>query len=290
MDMTWKIIDALGAAMLPQLPYALGLSIFFTVATCFKSQACNPGKVWWRNRELFTDVQYFFIGPIIMPYLRIIMMLLIACILRGALSERDIVDYIQNGRGPVSQLPFWGQVAFYVIVGDFLLYWSHRMFHNLVLWPFHAVHHSSIDLDWTSTFRTHPINQMLGSGLVSIFMLMIGVPPVIMLALVPFDIISAAFVHANLNWTLGPLKYVVATPVFHRWHHTGVDEGGDSNFSPTFSIWDYVFGTFYMPEGQLPKEYGVDDPLFPTTWAGQMIVPFKQFIDRLQQPPKVKTT
>ncbi len=288
MDMMWKIIDTLGAAMLPQIPYALGLSIFFTAVTYFKSQACNPGKVWWRNRELFTDLQYFFIGPIIMPYLRIMLMLLIAGLLRGALSDNDIVDYLQNGRGPVSQLPFWGQVAFYVIVGDFLLYWSHRMFHNLVLWPFHAVHHSSIDLDWTSTFRTHPVNQMLGSGLVSILMILIGVPPVIMIALVPFDIISAAFVHANLNWTLGPLKYVIATPVFHRWHHTGVDEGGDSNFSPTLSIWDYMFGTFYMPEGRLPQEYGVDDPLFPTTWAGQMIVPFKQFIDRLQQPPKAK--
>ena len=67
-----------------------------------------------------------------------------------------------------------------------------------------------------------------------------------------------------------------------------LDEGGDSNFSSTFSIWDYLFGTFYMPEGVLPQEYGVDDPLFPTTWHGQMIVPFKQFLDRLQQAPKSK--
>ena len=70
----------------------------------------------------------------------------------------------------------------------------------------------------------------------------------------------------------------------------GVDQGGDSNFGSTFSIWDYLFGTFYMPEGQLPQEYGVDDPLFPTTWAGQMIVPFQQFLARIQAPPKPSKT
>src|ERR1700733_3672234 len=26
-------------------------------------------------------------------------------------------------------------------------------------------------------------------------------------------------IHANLRWTLGPLRYVIAIPVFHGWHH-----------------------------------------------------------------------
>ena len=101
-----------------------------------------------------------------------------------------------------------------------------------------------------------------------------------MISLAPFDAITAAFVHANLNWTLGPLKYIVATPVFHRWHHTHTDQGGDMNFGSTFAIWDLLFGTYYMPEGQLPEVYGTDDP-FPEDWASQMIVPFKQFFQRL---------
>ena len=74
---------------------------------------------------------------------------------------------------------------------------------------------------------------------------------------------TALFVHANLNWTFGPLKYVIATPVFHRWHHGPPHLGGNKNFAPTFALWDYLFGTFYMPEGELPKEYGVDDPHMP---------------------------
>jgi sterol desaturase/sphingolipid hydroxylase (fatty acid hydroxylase superfamily) len=61
-----------------------------------------------------------------------------------------------------------------------------------------------------------------------------------------------AFVHANLR-TLGPFKYVLATPVFHRWHHTPFEDGGDTNFAGTFPIWDILFGTFRMPKNRLPK-------------------------------------
>ena len=39
-------------------------------------------------------------------------------------------------------------------------------------------------------------------------------------------VFMSAFVHANLNWTLGPFRYVLASPVFHRWHHTALERGG----------------------------------------------------------------
>ena len=70
----------------------------------------------------------------------------------------------------------------------------------------------------------------------------------------PFTTFHSAFVHANLNWTLGPFKYVLATPVFHRWHHTSLEEGGNTNFAGTFPLWDLLFGTFRMPENRLPDD------------------------------------
>jgi sterol desaturase/sphingolipid hydroxylase (fatty acid hydroxylase superfamily) len=282
----WTLFDRLIELLRGQLPWGLGLAALFTVLTLFQSQACNPGRPWWKSRDLLTDVHYFFLVPIIAPYAKLVSMLLIVAAMRGAMTEIEIADYITNGRGPVGQLPLWGQAIVYIVGTDFLLYWTHRVFHKAVLWPFHAVHHSSQDVDWTTAYRAHPINQMLGSGLVLTFMIVIGVSPSIMIWLAPFDTITAAFVHANLNWTLGPLRYVLATPVFHRWHHTAPEEGGECNFSSTFSVWDLMFGTFYMPEGELPQEYGVDDALFPTTWTGQMVVPFKLFLAQLQAPPK----
>jgi sterol desaturase/sphingolipid hydroxylase (fatty acid hydroxylase superfamily) len=93
---------------------------------------------------------------------------------------------------------------------------------------------------------------------------------------VPFGVFMSAFVHANLNWTLGPFKYVLASPVFHRWHHTALDRGGSKNFAGTFPIFDLLFGTFYMPAKALPDDYGVPDPAFPKGFAAQMVYPFKQ--------------
>ncbi len=80
--------------------------------------------------------------------------------------------------------------------------------------------------------------------------------------------------HANLDWTLGPFKYVFAGPVFHRWHHT--IEQGDKNFAGTFSFFDLMFGTFHMPEGQLPQNYGIDDANMPESFGMQVLYPITQ--------------
>jgi sterol desaturase/sphingolipid hydroxylase (fatty acid hydroxylase superfamily) len=265
-EQIWLVISS-------QAPWWIGFGICFTVLASLSGHACNPGKVWWRNPGLATDVLFCVLSDIIGPYLRIIAILLVAVFLAG-LSADGVADFIAVGTGPLSGSPFWLQLAVYVLGSDLLLYWSHRIFHGRVLWPFHAVHHSPEELDWTSAYRFHPVNRLFSSILVSIIMLKLGVPPWLMIALVPIDAIISVWVHANLNWTFGPLKYVVATPVFHRWHHTGVDEGGSSNFAPTFPFIDVVFGTFYMPEGKLPQTYGVDDPGFPKDFAGLVIAPF----------------
>ena len=119
-------------------------------------------------------------------------------------------------------------------------------------WKYHAIHHSSEELDWISAARFHPVNLFLGTIGVDVILLMAGISPNTMLWVGPFTTFHSAFVHANLNWTLGPFKYVLATPVFHRWHHTSLEQGGNTNFAGTFPLWDILFGTFRMPEGELP--------------------------------------
>jgi sterol desaturase/sphingolipid hydroxylase (fatty acid hydroxylase superfamily) len=157
------------------------------------------------------------------------------------------------------------------------MYWLHRMFHGGGFWKYHAIHHSSEDVDWISAARFHPVNLLLGTIGVDVVLLTAGISPGVMLWLGPFNIFHSAFVHANLNWTLGPFKYVVATPVFHRWHHTSRREGGDTNFAGTFPLWDILFGTFRMPKGTLPDQYGVDDQSsFPREIIGQLAYPFRK--------------
>jgi len=154
-----------------------------------------------------------------------------------------------------------------------------RTWYGRSLWRYHAIHHSAEDVDWTTAYRFHPVNLLFGTFLVSAVMLFAGISPTVALFTVPFDTVTAYFVHANLNWTLGPLRYVLATPVFHRWHHTPPAEGGNANFAPLFSLWDVLFGTFHMPEGRIPAHYGVDDPVFPRGFLGQLAYPFRHLID-----------
>ena len=128
---------------------------------------------------------------------------------------------------------------------------------------------------YTPAARFHPINLFFGSVLADVVLLLAGISPNIFLVLGPINIAHSAFVHANLDWTLGPFKYVIATPVFHRWHHTAAERGGEKNFAATFPLLDMMFGTFYMPAGVLPDRYGIDDKEFPTTFGAQLAHPFK---------------
>jgi sterol desaturase/sphingolipid hydroxylase (fatty acid hydroxylase superfamily) len=267
-----KIRDVLATI----LPSTMAFAAVFAVLTLFPSLACNRGKPWWRNRGLLTDLCYCFVLPFFIPYMRLALLILGFAFVGWFVDAKDFGDTFGRGYGPFARLPLWAQAIVYLVLSDFLMYWLHRVFHGKRLWPYHAVHHSAEDVDWTTAYRFHPVNLWLDAYLVDAILLFMGMPVVALALMVPFNTVTSAFVHANLNWTLGPLKHVFASPVFHRWHHTSPEFGGDKNFASTFSLWDVLFGTFYMPEGKLPEAYGVDDPNFPASLAGQLAYPFRR--------------
>ena len=224
--------------------------------------ACNPGPPWWRKRELVTDLCYWFVIPLFARYLRIGLLVMGAAFLFGINTAEGLVEFYDDGHGPLARLPLWLQAIIFLVGSDFMMYWIHRAFHRPPLWRYHAVHHSSEHLDWISAARFHPINIFLGSVATDVVLLLAGISPNVLVFLGPFTIAHSAFVHANLNWTLGPFKYVIAGPVFHRWHHTEAERGGEKNFASTFPVLDLMFGTFYMPKNELPDRYGIADPSF----------------------------
>ncbi len=259
-----------------QIPVIAGLAALFSLLAIFQSQASSPGKFWWRNPGLVTDIFYALGNGVLAKYLRLPAFLVIFFLLTGTVSKAAIDDYFNNGRGVLHGVSFWWQAAIYLLLTDLLLYWIHRLFHGAAFWKYHAIHHSARQVDWTTSYRFHPVNLMLQPSLVAVIMLLLGITPEVMAFFVPWDILSAAFVHANVKWTFGPLKYIIATPVFHRWHHCMPDDGGNTNFAPTFAFYDVLFGTFYMPEGRLPQLFGVDEYHFPQGYLEQMIYPFKR--------------
>ena len=218
MNLPGEVVEMLGQTLAKVVPVTIALALVFSVLAHF--WACNPGRPWWRKRELVTDVCYWFLVPLFARVFRIGLLVLGAALVFGIRDADELIAFYDNGHGPLSRLPLWLQAILFLVAADFMMYWLHRMFHGGGFWKYHAIHHSSEDVDWISAARFHPVNLLLGTIGVDVVLLMAGISPGVMLWLGPFNIFHSAFVHANLNWTLGPFKYVVATPVFHRWHHT----------------------------------------------------------------------
>ena len=272
LDFIISVLEAFWQSIVGIGPYVLIAAVVFPILTA--RFACNEGASWWQRRELLTDFAYWFVIPVFTRFVRIGLLVSGAALIFG-IKPDDLAGFFEHGKGPLAGLPFWAQVVVYLFLSDFLLYWVHRLFHGNTMWKYHAVHHSSEDVDWISAARFHPINLILGTVMVDVVLLLAGIAPAVLSLLTPFNVLMSAFVHANLNWTLGPCRYVLASPVFHRWHHTAADRGGSKNFSGTFPIWDLMFGTFHMPATEMPNAYGIGEPDFPTSFGGQLLYPFK---------------
>src|SRR5262249_16404347 len=62
----------------------------------------------------------------------------------------------------VAAQPLSLQVVAIVATVDFSTYWIHRAFHQVPwLWSFHAIHHSSMQMDWIAGSRMHPVDVVV---------------------------------------------------------------------------------------------------------------------------------
>lgn len=248
------------------------LAVIFTPLAMVVS-ACNQMPPWWRKRDLSTDLCWAVVPQLLYRFAQTLLLTIgMAAFYR--LSGADTERFFTEGHGPLAHLGFWPQMALYLLGSDLVMYATHRSFHSARLWRYHAVHHSSEHLDWISAGRFHPVDQVLHGVLADVAMLLLGIPPEVLAWLMPWNVGTSALVHANLNWDFGRFRYVLVSPVYHRWHHTSAKRGGSSNFAGTFPLYDLIFGTFHMPPGQHPDAYGVDDPDFPRDFFGQLRHPF----------------
>ena len=239
---------------------------------------CNPEQRRFVGRDLVDNTLFWFLGLVLYGDIA-------GAYVRWGVDltfQRDapeILSAIEAGYGFAARLPLWAQAVVIIVAMDFIQYWLHRLFHGRALWPFHAVHHSVEDLDWTATYRIHPVNFLIYSAGALAVVRLAGFTPAAFLVIGPFNLVAGALAHANLDWTFGPFRYVIASPVYHRWHHVRDPAVHNRNFAPTFPVWDLMFGTFYMPRGVLPHDYGVDG--VPRHFLAQLVYPFRVLAERI---------
>jgi sterol desaturase/sphingolipid hydroxylase (fatty acid hydroxylase superfamily) len=180
----------------------------------------------------------------------------------------------------VASWPVWSQFLLLFVVADFIQWNVHRWLHHSPwLWEFHKVHHSVEEMGFAAHLRYHWMETIVYKSVqyLPLSMIGFGLDDFFILHLV--TIVIGHLNHANVKITYGPLKYVFNNPVMHLWHHAKEVPAGTHgvNYGISLSLWDYLFGTAYIPNENANEPLGFEQVgTFPKTFWQQLTYPWNK--------------
>jgi sterol desaturase/sphingolipid hydroxylase (fatty acid hydroxylase superfamily) len=178
----------------------------------------------------------------------------------------------------IASWPIWSQFLLLFVLADFIQWNVHRWLHySPWLWEFHKVHHSVEQMGFAAHLRYHWMETIVYKSVqyIPLSMIGFGLDDFFILHLV--TILIGHLNHANVKITYGPLKYVLNNPVMHLWHHAkGIPvERHGVNYGISLSLWDYLFGTAYIPNQNANEQLGFEDQeSFPKSFLQQLTHPW----------------
>lgn len=212
------------------------------------------------------DVFYFAFNHLLITALLLAGNFFVANVFGWAVSD-SFQNWIQG-------TPIWAQVIILLLCADFVLYWSHRTFHeHPMLWKIHAVHHSVEHMDWMAGSRNHVVQMLVDRCLAMVPLYLLGASKEALDIYVGIAAFQAVYVHANVHIPVGPLRYIFCTPQYHHWHHSSEAPAIDTNYAVHLPLFDMIFGTYHMPGKKWPAHYGTVRRL-PRTFLKQLAYPF----------------
>ena len=184
-----------------------------------------------------------------------------------------------------------------ILVSDFCRYFVHYCHHKaMVLWPFHAVHHSAEVMTPITFYRGHPVyyalqqvamSVLIGSAQAVILFLLVGRIEFWVIYMGTLTYHAYVFLGGHLRHSHIPIRYgralehILISPMQHQVHHSSDPRHHDKNFGEIFAFWDWMFGTLYVPEPDEDLVFGIADSEgtlieqpHPGFWAA-MLVPFR---------------
>ncbi len=237
------------------------------------------------------DIKLFFLGAYY---------LLVQALLVGGLTFLSVdgavavLDRIAGFR-PMPIAPSWlvtGVTMLLVFLAVEFGYWfSHFLMHRVpALWEFHKVHHSAEVLTPVTEWRQHPIELAMFPVLIGIVSSLVQGPMIWAFGAsaqvvdpVKANLISMAFWyttvhlrHTELPIYVGNfLAKLIQTPAHHQVHHSIDPKHFDKNMGYCLSIFDWLFGTLYIPSRHEKLTYGLghEDTALETA-VGSIVAPF----------------
>ncbi len=184
----------------------------------------------------------------------------------------------------------------YTLVADFSVYLIHRWHHRShVLWPIHALHHSAEVLTPVTLFRKHPLWNLFASVLNMLFtgtfqgaflFVFYGVPNVELLfgintVYVLYNFFGSNLRHSHVWLSFGkPLSYIFISPAMHQIHHD--PKRMNCNYGEMFALWDWLFGTLYIPKERETFAVGLGEANPHASLARAYYVPIVEMIRQIR--------
>jgi sterol desaturase/sphingolipid hydroxylase (fatty acid hydroxylase superfamily) len=187
-------------------------------------------------------------------------------VFRPQLAKLAVID--------VEAFPWAARLAVAVVVYDLVAFAVHVAIHRSdALWSVHKVHHSSLQLDWLATTRTHMFEHLVRNVPAQAVLFAMGMSADIVVAAL---LIYAAFaVHGHSNLCIAPrwMESVFVTPRLHHLHHLPATT--ERNFGTILTVWDRALGRFVDHEAPAGARTGV---------PGEVDAYPQRFVDAARQP------
>ena len=208
-------------------------------------------------------------------------------------SAAAIAFLLPHEKATLHGVSFWQTVVVIVLLAEFGNYWVHRLSHQLKgkpfgdwLWRLHRTHHTGKYVNVLLHFRINmfwafvtPLTWITAAAIY------LGQGEAALVAVLIFSLWGIV-THSHFRWddpvrrhrVFGPafraLEHVIISPGVHHSHHGfGRDGGNYRNYGIFLAIFDWMFGTLYIPQGR-PSRYGIPDPT--PYWAEEVFYPLYQ--------------
>ena len=236
--------------------------------------AAFPRK-YFANVSVLLDLKLFFANSILMAtgvFMQVVSGAKVSGAIEGGLeSWLGASPFVTPGGFALSAAMTLG----YLVLLD-LAYWiAHWIMHRYpAMWEFHKLHHSAQVLTPLTEWRQHPVELLLFPMSISIVLgAFYGVMGYLFGAAAQpwswfgLNVLVMAFMFTTLHlrhshlWLTGPrwLGHIIQSPAHHQIHHSDKPVHFDTNLGLFLSIWDWTFGTLYIPTERESLAFGIGE-------------------------------
>jgi lathosterol oxidase len=134
-----------------------------------------------------------------------------------------------------------------IAIHDTYFYWTHRLMHWKVIFPYvHHIHHKSHNPTPLAAFSFHPIEALIEIGVLPVIIFLIPIHPFAIAIFGAYMIVLNVIGH--LGFELMPARFVdgklsklMNTSTHHNMHH----HYSKCNYGLYFNVWDRIMGTLH---------------------------------------------